>query len=79
MQTSQFRSFFNICLKGRVKEMRCDDSDEVSVETLPVSLYSRVIFAVGGEGVVCLVTQRGTVSLRLVKRLRDIDHSVLVQ
>lgn len=54
------------------------DSLPLSVPS-PVILYSRVIFAVGGEGVVCLVTQRGAVSLHLVKRLRNVNHCIFIQ
>lgn len=44
-----------------------------------LEVNSRLVSAVWGEGVVGLVTQRCTVVLQLVKRLRDVDHRVLVQ
>lgn len=38
-----------------------------------------VVFAVWGEGVVGLVSQRGTVSVHLVEGLWNVDHRVLIQ
>lgn len=44
-----------------------------------LGLFSRVVFAVWGEGVVGLVSQRSTVSVHLVEGLGNIDHRVLIQ
>lgn len=44
-----------------------------------LEVNSRLVSAVGAEGVIGLVAQRRTVVLQLVKGLRDVYHCVLVQ